>query len=293
MKQQTKAKGRSALQALSRAYKAGGPRGVGRVLHAGGQARKRAQTETKTVDTSFLGTDQPSTAIDIQRVFSNLAGTTTAIGTNVPWLQHINLVPAGTSASQRVGKRIKMQNILIRATFAADNNNTTAVCAATANRLIAATRCSALLIYDRKPATPTNWPKPSEIFSTTGSAAAGAPLTLLDTAPRFKVLKRWDFNIGLDYNLDTVNGTTICLWGAGSNGSVPPIKAIDEMVSLHGLETEWTAGSTAGTYNEIVAGGLLLVFMGEFAQDATQITTRTAGNPYVRTLTTRLYYKDP
>lgn len=286
MKKQTKAKGRAALQALSRAYKMGGSKGVGRVLAAGGHARKRNQMETKTVTANFLGTDATGTALVAQKLFENGGGAgVTAIPTEVYWLYHINKIAAGTSAVQRVGKRVKMQNLHIRLTLCADNRNTTAVCGGIANRLVAATPVTVLLIYDRKPATPANWPMPGDVL-TDSSLTRGHPFTNLDTAPRFKILKRWDMNLGQDYNRGNA-ATWYC------SQSTPTMKTIDEMVSLHGLETEWTAGSTAGTYNEIVVGGLFLLFSGEFQLDASQTINREAGLPYVRSILHRLYYKDP
>lgn len=197
-------------------------------------ARAGLRPEPKTVDTSIGG-----------MVFDNNSAVAST-------MKLLNTIPTGTSATSRVGKRVALKAIAIRGNIAAASATTME-------------KCTMLLVYIRTPNQATTLPAWTEILK----GQTSYDLTNRDNASKFKILRRWDYEI-------IGNATT------PSTGMEE--QYFEYFVPLRGLPSTWTNASTAGTIGEFEEGALILCTVGDAANGATTTCT-CSGN-------TRLYFTD-
>jgi len=167
-------------------------------------------------------------------------------------MQLVNTVATGSASNQRIGKRITLRALSVRASLQAST--------ATIYQ-----KCVLMLIYIKNPNQAATLPAVNEILV---SQSANA-LTNRDNASKFRILRRWEWEI-------IGNSTT------PSTGMEQQF--IEEYVRLPNLPSLWTNASTAGTIGEFVEGALILLSVGTSANGAT--TTPTVGG------NTRLYFSD-
>lgn len=165
----------------------------------------------------------------------------------------INQVPIGTSSITRVGRRFANTAVAIRGSV---NSGTTTTIA----------KASMILVWDRNVNQSAALPTWNAILNSQSPNS----LTNKDNAPRFKILRRWDFTLA--GNNATAGQQTDC-----------SIQSIDEFVKLRNKVTLMTAADSTGVYPDMVEGGLLLY------TTSNQVTGTTAP---VFTLSTRLYFQD-
>jgi len=165
----------------------------------------------------------------------------------------INQVPIGNSSITRVGRRFSNNAVAIRGHVT--SGSTTKVAHATM-----------FLIWDRNVNQSAALPAWTTILTSQTSAA----LTNKDNAPRFKILRRWDYVL-------TGNDTT----AAQSNDT--SMIYIDEFVKMKNKVTLFTAADSTGSYPDMVEGGLLLYC-------TSNVIAGTTSPQF--TLSTRLYFAD-
>jgi len=167
------------------------------------------------------------------------------IGSYTAWdtagqVSDISVVPLGTSVNQRVGKQVLLTGVQLRGT----------VVAGTATR----THCAMMLVYDREPNQAASLPAITDILNSASSNSQ----TNRDNAPRFKIVRRWDWPI-----IGTI----------GSTVSAPNevMYLIDEFVPLKRgkYPIKYTAANTDGANTGKVKGNLMLVTIGDQANGAT------------------------
>lgn len=205
-------------------------RGMGNVI-PGTQARRAAyargarrglRLEPKTVDTT------------ISMVFDNNSAVATT-------MKLLNTIPTGSSAITRIGKRVNLKAVAIRGVIQA----------ASATTIDSITM---LLVYVRNNNQAATLPAWTEVLVSQSSTA----LTNRDNASKFKILRRWDWNV-------TGNSTT------PSTGN--EVIHVEEFVNLKLKPSTWTNASTAGTIAEFEEGSLLLMTVGDGANAATTTPT--------------------
>lgn len=164
----------------------------------------------------------------------------------------INQVPLGNSSITRVGRRLNITAVAVRGQVWAGPAGVTA-------------KVAILLIWDRHPNKAASLPAWNTILTNQSPDA----LTNKDYAPRFKVLRRWDF---------AMSGTNT---GSGQSGLSQ--QNIDEFVKLKNKVTIWDAADTTGVVTNMIEGALYLY----------QVTDEVAGTtcPLVR-INTRVYFQD-
>lgn len=165
----------------------------------------------------------------------------------------INQVPLGNNSITRVGRRFANTAVSIRGSVNAGTTTTIA-------------KATMLLIWDRN----VNQSAALPAWNTILNSQSPNALTNKDNAPRFKILRRWD------YVLSGNNAT------AGQQNDNSMI-SIDYFVKLKNKITLLTAADTTGVYPDMVEGGLLLY------TTSNQVSGTTAP---VFTLSTRLYFSD-
>nr|WAE43234.1 MAG: capsid protein [Cressdnaviricota sp.] len=163
----------------------------------------------------------------------------------------LNQVPLGNSSITRVGRRMSINAVAIRGH----------IVAGTAGILSKAT---VLLIWDRNVNSSNALPPWTSVLT----AQNPDQLTNKDNAPRFKILRRWDFI------LSGANGA------ASTNDS--SIYNVEEFVKLKNKVTLWTAGDSTGLYPNMVEGGLLLYTCSDKAGTSSPVGV----------FSTRIYYQD-
>lgn len=153
----------------------------------------------------------------------------------------IGVVPTGTSVNTRVGKMVNLTGVQIRGTVKAAS--------------LTLSRCALLLVYDREP-NGAALPGITDILQSASSNAQ----TNRDNAPRFKIVRRWDFAM------------------TGSAGAANPsdnvIHLIDDYVPLKfgKYPQKYTAANTDGSNTGRIKGGLYLVTIGDVANGTTTPT---------------------
>lgn len=167
----------------------------------------------------------------------------------------LNQVPLGNSSITRVGRRFANTALAIRALVQAGSTTKTA-------------NCLLLLVWDRNPNTGAAMPTYAQILS--GATPTPNSLTNKDNAPRFKILRRWQFQV-------MGNNTT-----AGQQTDKTQYY-IDEFVKMKNKVTLLTAADTTGVVPDMVEGALHLYVISDQAAGTTAPSL---------SMQTRLYFSD-
>lgn len=148
----------------------------------------------------------------------------------------INIVPQGAASIERVGKKIMMQSVAVKAVLAAGS-------AATINAW------SIYLIYDKRPTG--TLPSTSDVFLMLSGAYSMLAMPNEDNAERFKIIRKWN-------GILTGNTTS------PSTGVETAL--VDTVVPLR-LPTVYKSLAT-GDIGDIEVGSLLVVGLGSNAAGA-------------------------
>ncbi|ALE29791.1 putative capsid protein [Lake Sarah-associated circular virus-43] len=146
----------------------------------------------------------------------------------------LNQVSQGTSSTQRIGRKILMTAIHIRAYL----RNTTASADLNMVRV-------ALVYIPEMDRTTTTMPPQNAIWTSQDARE----LRVIDNADRFKVVRQWTFML--------LGDADACATGSEAF-------AIDEYVKLN-LPTCWLKANTDGSFNSMEKGGLCLYVQGSSA----------------------------
>jgi len=166
----------------------------------------------------------------------------------------LNQVPLGNSSVTRVGRRFQNTAIALRGQIYAASATVESV-------------CTMVLVWDRHPNQNAAIPAFATVFTQQHSGS----LTNKDNASRFKVLRRWTYEI-------IGNATT-----AGQQTD-KTVVYFDEFVKMKNKVTLLTAADTTGLITDMVEGALYLYVMGDAALGATT-------SPGMQ-MQTRLYFSD-
>lgn len=163
----------------------------------------------------------------------------------------INQVPLGNSSITRVGRKLNITAVAIRGEVLAGSTTL-------------ATKATMLLIWDRNVNQSAALPPWAQILN----AQNPNSLTNKDNAPRFKILRRWDFEI----------------LGNRTAGQITEkgLVKIEEFIKLKNKVTIFTTADSTGIYPDMMEGGLLLY--------VTSDNAGTAAPQFV--LNTRIYFQD-
>lgn len=145
----------------------------------------------------------------------------------------LNIVPQGTTAITRLGKKILMKALQIRGCIQPPVTST-----------LNWDKVSLLLVYVRS----NNQDAAVPPYTTLLTRQSTFGLTNRDNASKFKILRRWDYVV------------------AGTRATPTDILQIpfDEyIVFKKPLVTQWTQGNSTGVYSAMEKGGLLLIGMGD------------------------------
>lgn len=222
------------------------------VMYANTVSRRAATTaarvmEHKTFDYNPTGADVLMTSDNdvapAATPFAPVAGATGGC---------INQVPLGNSSITRTGRKLSITAVAIRGTIKLQ--------AATISQKVAL-----LLIWDRNVNQAASLPAWTAVLNSQSPNA----LTNKDNAPRFKILRRWDF---------TLSGN-----GGGGGYLDSSITSIDEFVKMKNKVTYFTTADTTGLYPNMQEGALLLYLVGDSA---------TGANCTLGTFNTRVYFQD-
>lgn len=164
----------------------------------------------------------------------------------------INQVPLGNSSITRVGRRLAINAVAIRGAVSCGTAGTIA-------------KTTLLLVWDRNVNQSAALPPWTSLLTVQHSSS----LTNKDNAPRFKILRRWDFMI----TGKNVSGTT-------NDNS---IELVEDFVKLKNKITLFTTADTTGLYPNMMEGGLLLYTCSDQAAG-------TSAPSF--TLSTRIYFQD-
>lgn len=185
----------------------------------------RRDVEHKTFD--FNGTNAPVAITAENDVapagtpFAPVAGSTGGC---------LNQIPVGSSVNQRIGKKATMTAVHLRGRCFANTATTFS-------------QGTMLLIWQRNPNQAAALPAWADILNIQNSNS----LTNLTNASKFKILRRWDFNV-------TGNQTAAQITDQGH-------QYFDEYIRLpKNMVTTWTQANTSGIYTDMVEGALLLYF---------------------------------
>ena len=154
-------------------------------------------------------------------------GSLTTIGS----IHHVNIIPNGTSASSRVGKKVTMKYIQMRGI--AYNGSTSLF-----------TNCAFVLVYDIRPGT--TLPSITDILN------SSSPFSMNNDSNngRFKILHREDFS--LIGNSSSVSGANL----------TPSF--IKNMAQFQELNKKTEYGNTGtGAIGDVALGGLYMMFIGD------------------------------
>lgn len=150
-------------------------------------------------------------------------------------IQDVSIVPLGMSVVTRIGKQISLKSFQIRGTIKAQTAS--------------ATHGTMMLVYDREPNAAAALPVMTDILQLSTSNS----LTNRDNAPRFKIVRHWDWSIV----------------GTSGVASAPDssVYCVNEFVRFKAgkYPIKWTAADTNGLYTTKIKGALLLVFVGDVA----------------------------
>lgn len=166
-----------------------------------------------------------------------------AIGSYTAWdttgqVSDISVVPLGTSVNQRIGKMVNLTGVQIRGTVTSGSGSKD--------------HCALLLVYDREPNAAASLPAITDILNSASSNAQ----TNRDNAPRFKIVRRWDF---------VMVGTP-----GTASAAAETVHIIDEFVPLKRgkYPIKYTAANTDGANTGKIKGNLVLVTIGNNAAGA-------------------------
>lgn len=168
----------------------------------------------------------------------------------------INQVPLGNSSITRVGRRLAITAVALRGSIFAGTDGTTASIAL-------------VLVWDRNPNLGAAIPPFLSVFT----AQNPSSLTNKDNAPRFKILRRWQYAINGDENAANQTDNTRIVF--------------DEFVKLKNKVTLFKTSDSDGSLPDMVEGSLLLYALGDKGLIA---TTRTAAPSL--TIAARIYFDD-
>jgi hypothetical protein len=172
---------------------------------------------------------------------------------NAASLGCINQVPLGNSSITRVGRRLNITAVALRGQIYAGSTSP-------------AVKGTVLLIWDRHPNKAAALPA----WNTILNAQTPDALTNKDYAPRFKILRRWDF-------------AAVGSGSSGANQTSAGQFVIDEFVKLKNKVTIWDAADTTGVVTNMLEGGLYLAQVCDEAQSTSALTL---------VCNTRVYFQD-
>lgn len=165
----------------------------------------------------------------------------------------LNQVATGDSSTTRHGKRITLTGLAIRAHIFSGTTGTTA-------------NARLVLVWDRAPNGGATIPAFASVFTEQN----GVALTLLDNAPRFKILRNWLWSVNGDQDGGSQTSNTSFI--------------VDEFVKFKNKVTLFKSGSTtAPNLADMIEGSLLLYAMGS------QVAGTAAPSMQIMM---RLYFKD-
>lgn len=209
------------------------PRGGPRINVPSAPRNARGLSENQTFDST-------AAIVQIANCFSTagtVAGTPFApVAATSAWC--LNQVPLGNSSVTRLGRRLQNTAISIRAKVYPGITGTQTV-------------AGLILVWDRNPNAGAAIPA----FNTVLTSVNSMSLTNKDNASRFKILRRWNFEV--------VGNLTIAQLTAKS------IYYIDEFVKLKNKVTLFTAADTTGLVTNMVEGSLLLYAVGDVGAGTT------------------------
>lgn len=147
------------------------------------------------------------------------------------------IIPQGNTVNTRNGKEISLKAVQVRGQVLAGTGSKERVCL--------------MLVYDREPNAAAAVPVMTDILA----AASSTALSNRDNAPRFKVIRRWEFNI-----VGTPGTASV---------SEQSQHIVDEYVRLGPkYQIKWQASDTTGATAAKIKGNLLLVVVGNNANSA-------------------------
>lgn len=151
----------------------------------------------------------------------------------------LTIIPTGNTVNTRVGKQVGLVAFQMKG----------CVRAAT----LTSTHGALLLVYDREPNAQAAVPGLTDILTSATSNA----LTNRDNAPRFKIVRRWDYNVVGN--------------GGGASSPDSSLHIVDEYVKFNpdNYPIKWTAANTDGAYASKIKGALLLLYVGDVANGTT------------------------
>lgn len=175
------------------------------------------------------------------------------VSTNITTGGCLNQIPLGNSSVTRIGRRVTMKAVQIRGTIEAGSSGIIS-------------RGALLLIWDRTPNQSANLPTWTSIMNTQDSRS----LTNKDNAPRYKILRRWDFAV--------IGNTALA-----TNLTDQTLFNVEEYIPLKNKVSVWTSTDVTGLYPTMMEGALLLY-----------ATSDDAGvNAFpLGTFSTRVYYEE-
>jgi len=212
------------------------------------QPTSRAHKEHKFFDvggTTFvqINADQSTAVADSANgyLLQGAAATASAIV--------LNQVPVGTGPTNRIGRVMTMKNLHIRGVVQTGGDFVEFV--------------AMYLVYIPRLDRNTTTMPPHNVIT---GAQDSRTQTVVQNAPRFKILKKWQWKLSGQAN-------------AASNTEASG-QIFDDMVSLRSLPTRWTTADTTGSFNDMEEGALCL-----YAQNS-------QGNAAPIQFTTRIYFND-
>ena len=180
--------------------------------------------------------DSVATVTTIANCFStsgSVAGTPFApVAATSAWC--LNQVPLGNSSITRVGRRFANTAIALRGKVYAGSTGTHSI-------------ASLVLVWDRNPNNGAAIPA----FSSVLSSQEAKSLTNKDNAPRFKILRRWTWEVAGNLTAGQITDKGVYYF--------------DEFVKMKNKVTLLTAADTTGLLPDMVEGSLLLYAVGDTA----------------------------
>lgn len=177
-----------------------------------------------------------STALSKENKYFDNTGGTFAFDTTGQ-RSDLCIIPTGTGVQARIGKMVQLDSVQIRGSVLAGSGSKE--------------HCTLMLVYDREPNAAAAVPAATDILMTASSNA----LTNRDNAPRFKIVRRWDFDI-----VGTPGTASV---------AAESQKVIEEYVKLGPkYPIKWQGANTDGSTAAKVKGNLILMSIGNNANGA-------------------------
>lgn len=164
----------------------------------------------------------------------------------------LNQVPLGNSSITRVGRRFANTAIAMRGRVIAGTTGTIS-------------NACMVLVWDRNP----NQGAAISPFTSVFTAQTPSSLTNKDNAPRFKILRRWNWSVIGNETIADLTDNSLFYF--------------DEFVKMKNKVTLLTAADTTGLITDMVEGALLLYVMGDASAGTAAPTLE---------IQTRLYFAD-